>query len=93
MFPFRQTTAGDRKQSLISFQKQAGFHFKDISLLDLALHHRSFSNEQNKNRINNERLEFLGDAVLGMAVAAQLYTCMWDRQEGDLAKTKSVVVS
>jgi len=93
LFPFRQTTAGDRKQSLISFQKQAGFHFKDISLLDLALHHRSFSNEQNKNRINNERLEFLGDAVLGMAVAAQLYTCMWDRQEGDLAKTKSVVVS
>ena len=93
MFPFRQTINGDRKQALLAFQRQTGFHFKNPGLLDLAFHHRSFSNENSKNRTNNERLEFLGDAVLGMVVAARLYECMADRQEGDLAKTKSVVVS
>lgn len=93
MFQFRHAPSGERKQSLLDFQKQAGFRFKDIGLLDLAFHHRSFSNENSKDRTNNERLEFLGDAVLGMVVAANLYECMGDRQEGDLAKTKSVVVS
>jgi ribonuclease-3 len=85
--------SGERKQALLAFQKQAGFRFRDLELLDLAFHHRSFSNETSKNRANNERLEFLGDAVLGMVVAARLYGYMADRQEGDLAKTKSVVVS
>jgi ribonuclease-3 len=85
--------SGERKQALLEFQKRSGFRFKDLGLLDLAFQHRSYSNENNKIRINNERLEFLGDAVLGMAVASRLYTCMADRQEGDLAKTKSVVVS
>jgi ribonuclease III len=93
LFPFRADIGGERKQALIAFQKQARLRFKDLGLLDMAFHHRSFSNETNKSRINNERLEFLGDAVLGMVVAARLYACMADRQEGDLAKTKSVVVS
>lgn len=93
MFAFRQSVTGERKQELLAFQKKAGFHFRDLGLLDLAFHHRSFSNENTKERINNERLEFLGDAVLGMIVAARLYECMSDRPEGDLAKTKSVVVS
>jgi len=93
LFPFRLTASGERKQALLAFQKQVCFRFKNLDLLDLAFHHRSYSNENNKNRTNNERLEFLGDAVLGMVVAARLYECMADRQEGDLAKTKSVVVS
>lgn len=93
MFPFRHSLSGERKQVLLSFQKQTGLRFKNLGLLDLAFHHRSFSNENSKTRINNERLEFLGDAVLGMVVAARLYECMADRQEGDLAKAKSVVVS
>lgn len=93
MFQFRHAVSNERKQALLAFQKQAGFRFKDLGLLDLAFHHRSFSNENNKKRTNNERLEFLGDAVLGMVVAASLYECMADRQEGDLAKAKSVVVS
>jgi ribonuclease-3 len=93
LFPIRQTISGDRKQALLAFQKQATVRFKNLDLLDLAFQHRSFSNEKTKNRTNNERLEFLGDAVLGMVVASCLYECMVDRQEGDLAKTKSVVVS
>lgn len=93
MFGFRHTLTGERRQLLLAFQKKAGIKFKDPGLLDLAFHHRSHSNENSKTRINNERLEFLGDAVLGMVVASRLYACMTDRQEGDLAKTKSVVVS
>lgn len=93
MFQFRDTLSGERKQALLAFQRQAGFRFKDLDLLDLAFHHRSFSNENTKSRVNNERLEFLGDAVLGMVTAAELYDSMVDRPEGDLAKTKSVVVS
>ncbi len=93
MFPFIPQADGERRRVLHHFQKKAGIRFRDIGLLDLAFHHRSFSNETTKERVNNERLEFLGDAVLGMAVAARLYECMADRPEGDLAKTKSVVVS
>lgn len=93
MFAFRQTVTGERKQELLAFQRQAGFRFRDFGLLDLAFHHRSFSNENSNERINNERFKFLGDAVLGMVVAARLYELMKDRPEGELAKTKSVVVS
>jgi len=93
LFGFRHALTGERRQLLLAFQKKAGFKFRDPGLLDLAFHHRSYSNENSKTRVNNERLEFLGDAVLGMVVAARLYACMTDRQEGDLAKTKSVVVS
>ncbi|ULQ59972.1 ribonuclease III [Brucepastera parasyntrophica] len=98
MFPFRNSLAEERRRALVFFQKQAGLRFRDTGLLDLAFHHRSFSNEntkheQSKSRINNERLEFLGDAVLGMVTAARLYSLMSEYSEGDLAKIKSVVVS
>ncbi len=93
MFPFIPQMDGERRRTLQTFQRTAGIRFRDIGLLDLAFHHRSFSNETTKERVNNERLEFLGDAVLGMAVASRLYELMADRAEGELAKTKSVVVS
>jgi len=54
--------------------------------------HRSISNESN-HKINNERLEFLGDAVLGVVAANLLYETLSDKNEGELAKIKSVVVS
>ncbi|MCR5606690.1 MAG: ribonuclease III, partial [Treponema sp.] len=56
----------ERKNVLITFCKNLGIHFHDLTLLDLAFHHRSFSNESVKfKHFNNERLEFLGDSVLG----------------------------
>jgi ribonuclease-3 len=61
-------------------------------LLDLSLTHRSVSNESG-NKANNERLEFLGDAVLGAVTAALLYEELEEKAEGALAKVKSVVVS
>lgn len=88
----------ERKKNLISFCKNLGIKFKDLSLLELAFHHRSFSNEyaQHKN-YNNECLEFLGDSVLGLATAAFLYKDFHKNSgkisEGDLAKIKAVVVS
>lgn len=82
-----------RKTELLSFQKRLGIKFKNLSLLDLAFHHRSFANESGLHTMNNERLEFLGDSVLGMVVATYLYESMMDHAEGDLAKIKSVVVS
>ncbi len=61
-------------------------------LLTLALTHRSYAYE-NGNLPTNERLEFLGDAVLGIAVTEKLYVELPDRSEGDLAKIRASVVN
>jgi len=55
--------------------------------------HRSVSNETAGNKANNERLEFLGDSILGAVCATILYKTYKDKSEGELAKIKSVVVS
>lgn len=81
----------ERNSQLISFCKSVNIKFKNIELLEQAFHHRSINNEL-KNSKNNERLEFLGDSVLGMVTAAYLYK-NFDMAEGDLAKIKSSVVS
>ena len=80
-----------RKEALQTFCKQVKIRFKDLELLDLAFHHRSITNEK-KHICNNERLEFLGDSVLGMVTASYLYNNL-QNPEGDLAKIKSAVVS
>jgi ribonuclease-3 len=84
--------AGYRKKALAAFQKAAGIKFKDLELLNLSFMHRSLANESGRSG-NNERLEFLGDAVLGAVTAALLYENFGEKNEGDLAKIKSVVVS
>jgi len=93
LFPFKHGLEKQRKQELLAFQKKAGCKFKNIQLLDIAFHHRSFFNEHSDSPVNNERLEFLGDSVLGMIVAAELYLTHPDKSEGDLAKIKAAVVS
>ena len=80
-----------RKEALNTFCKKVKIRFKNLELLDQAFHHRSITNEK-KHIKNNERLEFLGDSVLGMVTAAYLYNNL-DNPEGDLAKIKSAVVS
>ena len=83
-----------RKAALDEFCRPLNLRFKDISLLDLAFHHRSSSNENsNLKNYNNERLEFLGDSVLGLVAADFLYNDMSENHEGDLAKIKAAVVS
>jgi ribonuclease-3 len=81
-----------RRKELAAFQKSAAIRFRSPELLNLSFIHRSASNE-NLAKANNERLEFLGDAILGAVTADILFGRLADRSEGDLAKVKSVVVS
>ncbi|MGI5172020.1 ribonuclease III [Treponema sp. OMZ 840] len=92
-FKTNKTISSRRKPLLNDFQKRLGIKFKDIQLLDTAFYHRSFSNEISGIAENNERLEFLGDAVLGMVTAAYLYKSLAEHPEGELTKIKSFVVS
>ncbi|MDU2059012.1 MAG: ribonuclease III domain-containing protein, partial [Dermabacter sp.] len=64
----------------------------DPDLLDLALTHRSYSFE-NDECPQNERLEYLGDAVLSLAVADHLYRTYPDASQGSLSRRRSTVVS
>lgn len=70
-----------------------GYRFRDISLLQNALAHSSYANERWHNSLmSNERLEFLGDSVLGMTVAEYLYRRFPDRPEGELTRMRADMV-
>lgn len=83
----------ERRKELQLFEKQAGIKFRSQELLNLAFSHRSYANENQNEVGNNEKLEFLGDSVLGLVVAEYLFETLTDKAEGDLAKIKSFVVS
>jgi len=89
--------SSDRKKKLAVFQKTAGIKFKNPDFLNVAFLHRSVTNEIQPGiqsvKVNNERLEFLGDSVLGVVCATLLYNKYSDKNEGELAKIKAVVVS
>ena len=70
-----------------------GYHFHNISLLQNALTHSSYANERWHNSLlSNERLEFLGDSILGMLVAEYLYRNFPDRPEGELTRMRADMV-
>ena len=69
-----------------------GYEFTNISLLETAMHHRSW-NAENDGGESNERLEFLGDAVLGWVVADIVYTQHSDLPEGKLTDLRKSVVN
>ncbi len=73
-------------------EAEIGYRFEDPELLRIALTHRSYSNERGEKG-NYERLEFLGDAVLGLVASRWLYDRHPDVPEGRLAKRKSFLVS
>ncbi len=73
-------------------EKAVGLTFKDKSLLDLAFVHRSYMNESGDKKQHNERLEYLGDAVLELAVTDYLYYKYPDHPEGDLTNWRSALV-
>lgn len=72
-----------------AFESVIGYHFKDKSLLTEALTHSSYANEHNLR--SNERMEFLGDAVLELAMSKHLYSII-DLDEGVLTKTRAKAV-
>ena len=70
-----------------------GYRFGNITLLQNALAHSSYANERWHNSLmSNERLEFLGDSVLGMLVAEHLYRNFPDRPEGELTRMRADMV-
>ncbi len=67
--------------------------FKDKNLIDLALTHRSWVNEHKGVRTSNERLEFLGDAILEFIVSKELFTEFPDKEEGYLTALRANLVN
>ena len=85
--------AGSRKKELLLFESHAGLRFRKLDFLNLAFCHRSYANESHEDVDNNEKLEFLGDSVLGLITSEYLFYLLPDKAEGDLARIKSFVVS
>lgn len=80
--------------SLSQLQEQLGFQFKNLAVLEQALTHKSFHYENLESSSgDNERLEFLGDAVLDLAVGAFLMELFPENDEGDLSKKRAYLVS
>jgi ribonuclease-3 len=73
-------------------ERALGVGFADPTLLEAALTHRSYAFEQELD-VNNERLEFLGDAVLGLVVTDMAYRTFPDLAEGELAKLRASIVN
>ncbi len=81
------TTGGDP-----GLADRIGYRFDDPTLLDLAMSHRSWCAEE-AGRVSNERLEFLGDAVLGLVVAEFSYRTHPDLSDGQMSKVRASVVN
>lgn len=78
---------------LSDLEKAIGYRFKNIALLQNALSHSSYANERFHDGLrSNERLEFLGDSILGMVTAEYLYRNFPDRPEGDLSRMRADMV-
>jgi len=78
------------REELSKCQEQIGYWFKDVRLLSLALTHTS---RRNDFHFSNERLEYLGDSILGFIISEYLFKTFPNYCEGELTKIKSVVVS
>lgn len=72
-------------------ERKIGYCFKDKELLRLALTHSSYANERDRKE-DNERLEFLGDSVLGFITAEYLFSVLKSKAEGDLTKLRANAV-
>lgn len=83
----------NRIELLEEIQEKIEYKFKDINLLNWALTHSSYANEYKKQKIvYNERLEFLGDSILGLVVSDYIYKEYPKYPEGDLTKLRATVV-
>ncbi len=82
----------NEKDDLVVLQDRLDVKFKDLTFLQIALTHRSFLNENPETKLpHNERMEFLGDAVLELAVTEHLYKT-YNMPEGDLTNLRAAIV-
>lgn len=80
-------------RELKELEKKIGYHFQNPELLEKALRHSSYANEHRMNRIEcNERLEFLGDAVLELVSSEHLFTQFPQMPEGELTRLRASLV-
>jgi len=78
---------------LAELQEKLGYEFEDATLLGAALTHSSYANENRRaGAISNERLEFLGDSVLGMIVATLIYKSKQKLSEGQMTRLRAEIV-
>lgn len=83
----------DRKEKLMEFENIIDYKFNDIKLLNRALTHSSYANEYKKKNLKyNERLEFLGDSVLGLVISDYIFNNYKSYPEGELTKIRALVV-
>ncbi len=82
-----------RKKLLKEFLHNNKLSVKDLSKFDQAFYHSSYINESSNVQEDNEKLEFLGDAVLALITVEFLYNRFPDKNEGDLSRLKSMLVS
>jgi ribonuclease-3 len=83
---------GDREESPADLAQRLGLPYKNLHLIARALTHRSYINEHPEALEDNERLEFLGDAVLDFVAGAWLYNHFPEKAEGDLTRMRSALV-
>ncbi|HEY3855944.1 MAG TPA: ribonuclease III [Verrucomicrobiae bacterium] len=76
-----------------AFQAEIQYQFRDPALLQLALTHPSVAHEQGRATQHNQRLEFLGDAVLGLALTRELYEKFPNVSEGPLTKARAQMIN
>ena len=81
-----------RKQKLGELVVRLGVKFNDLNLLNQALTHTSYANEAKDHSLHNERLEFLGDAVLELASSTYLFKTFTQMPEGEMTKARASVV-
>ena len=81
------------RHGLKALQEKLGYWFKTRDGLELALTHSSWASDLKKLEMHNERLEFLGDAVLELCVSAELYRRFPQAREGDLTQLRSQLVN
>jgi len=78
---------------LTELEKRLGYEFRDPALLTLALTHSSRSNEEGRGHLGcNERLEFLGDSILGFVVAESIYRTYGKKPEGEMTRLRAELV-
>ena len=82
----------ERRKELETLSVKLGVRFRNLALLDRALTHTSYANEAKRKTDHNERLEFLGDAVLELASSTYLYGHFKKLPEGELTKIRASIV-
>lgn len=83
----------ERLEHLEEFQQKINYKFNKIELLNIALTHSSYANEHKKQNLkHNERLEFLGDSVLGVVVSDYIFDEFPKYPEGELTKLRATIV-